>query len=185
MRNIKLKILNVIFTLLAHCIMFTQVSSKNLLSCFNLHIYIALRIVGGGVQTGSTRHRGHLLAYCTCPGWLWGWRIIRWNDDCQGKPKYSEKTCPSATLSTTNTTWPDPGSNSGRRGGKPATNRLSYVAALHIIIYILYTIYIHRYPPRLRHNLFLRNRQKSIHICCSFHENILHALKLTKWRKTK
>jgi hypothetical protein len=30
----------------------------------------------------------------------------------QGKPKFSEKTCP------------------GRRGGKPATNRLSYGAAL-------------------------------------------------------
>jgi hypothetical protein len=27
-----------------------------------------LRIVGGGVQTGSTRHRGHLLSYCACPG---------------------------------------------------------------------------------------------------------------------
>jgi hypothetical protein len=26
-----------------------------------------IRIVGGGVQTGSTRHVGHLLAYCTCP----------------------------------------------------------------------------------------------------------------------
>jgi hypothetical protein len=25
-------------------------------------------IVGGGDQTGSTRHVGHLLAYCTCPG---------------------------------------------------------------------------------------------------------------------
>jgi hypothetical protein len=23
---------------------------------------------GCGVQTGSTRHVGHLLAYCTCPG---------------------------------------------------------------------------------------------------------------------
>jgi hypothetical protein len=46
-----------------------------------------------------------------------------WNEDWQGKPKYSEKTCPSATLSTTNPTWPDPGSNPGRRGGKPATNR--------------------------------------------------------------
>jgi hypothetical protein len=43
----------------------------------------------------------------------------------KGKPKYSEKTCPSATLSTPNPTWPDP----GRRGGKPATNRLSYGAA--------------------------------------------------------
>jgi hypothetical protein len=35
----------------------------------------------------------------------------------QGKPKYSRKTCPDATLSTTNPTWPDPGSNPGRRGG--------------------------------------------------------------------
>jgi hypothetical protein len=26
-------------------------------------------IVGGGVQTGSSRHVGHSLAYCTCPGW--------------------------------------------------------------------------------------------------------------------
>jgi hypothetical protein len=31
---------------------------------------------------------------------------------------------------TTNPTCPDPGSNPGRRGGKPATNRLSYGAAL-------------------------------------------------------
>jgi hypothetical protein len=31
-------------------------------------------------------------------------------------------------LSTTNPTWPDQGSNSGRRCGKPATNRLGYGA---------------------------------------------------------
>jgi hypothetical protein len=42
------------------------------------------------------------------------------------KPKYSEKTYPSATLSTANLTWADMGSNPGRRGGKPATNLLSY-----------------------------------------------------------
>jgi hypothetical protein len=56
--------------------------------------------------TGSTGHVGHQLACCTYPGWLWGWRIW-WNDDWQGKPKYSEKTCPRATSSTTNPTWPD------------------------------------------------------------------------------
>jgi hypothetical protein len=43
--------------------------------------------------------------------------------------KYSEKTCPSATLSTTNPTWPDLGSNPGCCSGKPATNLLSYVTA--------------------------------------------------------
>jgi hypothetical protein len=87
-----------------------------------------IRIVGGGVQTGSTRHVGHYLPYCTCPGWLWGWRIW-WNKYWQGKPKNSKKTCPSATLSATNPTWPDPGSNPGRRGGKPEINSLSYGAA--------------------------------------------------------
>jgi hypothetical protein len=66
-----------------------------------------------------------LLASCTWPGWLWGWRIL-WNADWPEKQKYSEKTCPIANLSTTNPTWPDPGANPGRRGEKPATNRLSY-----------------------------------------------------------
>jgi hypothetical protein len=59
--------------------------------------------------------------------WLWS---SSWNEDWQGKPKYSEKTCPSATLSTTNPTWPDLGANPGRRGGKPETSRLSYGTAL-------------------------------------------------------
>jgi hypothetical protein len=42
-----------------------------------------------------------------------------------------EKTCPRATLPTTNPTWPDLGSNPGRRGGKRATNSLSYGTACH------------------------------------------------------
>jgi hypothetical protein len=53
-----------------------------------------------------------------------------WNEDWQGKSKYSENTCPNATLSTTNPTRPEPGTNPGRRGGSPATNRLSYGAAM-------------------------------------------------------
>jgi hypothetical protein len=36
------------------------------------------------------------------------------------------KTCPSATLSTTNSTCIDPGSNTGPRGERPATNDLSH-----------------------------------------------------------
>jgi hypothetical protein len=35
------------------------------------------------------------------------------------------KTCPSATLFTTNPTWTDPESNPGLCGGRPAANRLS------------------------------------------------------------
>jgi hypothetical protein len=36
------------------------------------------------------------------------------------------KARPSATLSTINPTWTDPGSNPGFRGERPATNRLSH-----------------------------------------------------------
>jgi hypothetical protein len=78
-------------------------------------------------------HVGHCWPIVPAPDdrwWLWSsW----WNEDWQGKPKYSEKTCPSATLSTTNPTWPDLRSNPGRRSGKPATNRLSYGTAFSIV----------------------------------------------------
>jgi hypothetical protein len=70
--------------------------------CARARIFFVIRIVGGG----STWYVGHQLAYCTGPGWLWWWRNC-WNDDWRGKPKYSEKSCPSAALSTTNPTWPD------------------------------------------------------------------------------
>jgi hypothetical protein len=40
-----------------------------------------------------------LLAYCASIGWQWKWLWrSRWNVDWQGKPKFSEKTCPSATF---------------------------------------------------------------------------------------
>jgi hypothetical protein len=46
-----------------------------------------------------------------------------------GETEVLGENLPQATLSTTNPTWPDPGSNPGRRGGKPAINRLSYGVA--------------------------------------------------------
>jgi hypothetical protein len=92
----------------------------------NLYIYFFNLHNGGGSPSWvpSARRPLNGLLYLPRPGWLWWWRNW-WNEDWQGKPNYSEKTCPSATLSTTNPTWPDPGANPGRRGGKPATNRLS------------------------------------------------------------
>jgi hypothetical protein len=39
------------------------------------------------------------------------------------------KTCPIATLSTTNPTWTDPGSNPDLRNERTATNRLSHGTA--------------------------------------------------------
>jgi hypothetical protein len=84
-----------------------------------------------GVEWNRIRYYwGHCLAYCTIPDNDEWWRVWsnRWNA-CQGKPEYSEKTCPSAALFTADPTWPDLGSNPGRRGGKPATNRQSYGTA--------------------------------------------------------
>jgi hypothetical protein len=43
----------------------------------------------------------------------------------QNLPQYG------ATVSTTNTTWTDPGSNPGRSGLNPANNRLSYGGAIN------------------------------------------------------
>jgi hypothetical protein len=72
--------------------------------------------------------------------WWWMWRS-RWDENWQGKPKYSEKTCPSVTLSTINPTCPDLGS-------KPATNRLSYGTAFcckYVCMCIYIYIYIYMY----------------------------------------
>jgi hypothetical protein len=58
---------------------------------------------------------------------------VEWN--WQGKTEVlGGKTCPSATLSTTNPTWTDPGSNPRLRGGRPATNRVSHGTAPGMIL---------------------------------------------------
>jgi hypothetical protein len=101
--------------------------------------------------TKSTGYCGHFWPIVQTPDDGWGWLWSNWwNEDWQGKPKYSEKTCPSATVSTTNPTWPNPGSNPGRRGGKPATNRLSYGAAyfyVHLGIILILVLGLHSGPP--------------------------------------
>jgi hypothetical protein len=59
--------------------------------------------------------RRPLLVYCTCPRWLWGWRIW-WNKGWQGNRSTRRKPAPgSATLSITNPTSPDPGANPGKQ----------------------------------------------------------------------
>jgi hypothetical protein len=45
-----------------------QISMQENLTQINRLLFFLICIVGGGVRTGSTRHVGHLLAYCTCPG---------------------------------------------------------------------------------------------------------------------
>lgn len=59
------------------------------------------------------------------------WAVGGMRND-KGKLKYWEKTHPSATLSTTDTTWPDLRLDLGCCSGKLATNCLSYVTAFEI-----------------------------------------------------
>jgi hypothetical protein len=121
----------------------TESSRKHPVSASASLCFFLIQLVGGGVHLGPIDTAATDLPIVACPGWLWRWRIL-WNEDWQGKPKYSKKTHPSATLSTTNPTWPDPGKNPGRRGGKPATNRLSYGVALLCDLYewVIYKYYI-------------------------------------------
>jgi hypothetical protein len=48
----------------------------------------------------------------------------------RGNRRTQRKNCPSATLSTTNPTWIDPGTNPGLRCERPSTNDLSHGSAL-------------------------------------------------------
>jgi hypothetical protein len=86
--------------------------------------------MGGWSPIGSTRHCGHQWPIVTAPGDYEDGEIGGMIG--KGKPKYSEKTCPSAALSTTNPTC-CPDANPGRRGGKPVTERLSYDTALNSV----------------------------------------------------
>jgi hypothetical protein len=89
--------------------------------------------VGGGVQLGplgTAAINRPIRSIVPAPGDYDDGEIG--GDDCQGKPKYLEKTCPSAALSTTNPTC-CPDVNLGRRGEKPATNRLGYGTAKWLV----------------------------------------------------
>jgi hypothetical protein len=56
--------------------------------------------------------------------------LVEWR--LAGETEVHGKSYPSATLSTTNPTSLDQGLNPDRRGGQPATNRLSYSAAYQL-----------------------------------------------------
>ena len=50
-----------------------------------------------------------------------------WNDTDMEEQKHSEiETCPSATMSSTNPTWPSLGSNAGLRGDRPTARCLRH-----------------------------------------------------------
>jgi hypothetical protein len=55
-------------------------------------------------------------------------QLVEW--DLTGRTEIFWENLPQFTLCSTNPTRSDLGSNQGRRGGKPATNRLSYGTAM-------------------------------------------------------
>jgi hypothetical protein len=54
-------------------------------------------------------------------------QLVEW--ELAGEAEIFGENLPQRHFSTTNPTWPDPGLKPGHRGGKQATNRLSYGTA--------------------------------------------------------
>jgi hypothetical protein len=80
------------------------------------------------------------LAYYAFPRW-YELEERRWNDILTRENRRTlRKTCPSATLSTTNPTWIDLVANPGFRGERPATNDLSHgTAQSHAYFYVFFS----------------------------------------------
>jgi hypothetical protein len=97
---------------------------------------------------------GHQRAYCPSSRW---YRSMESHDEMRltGKSRRTRrKTCPSATLSTTNSAWNDPGANQGLRQQRSATNGLSHgTAFLHKLIF-----------PQVVKNSHLLRSSKAYHV---------------------
>jgi hypothetical protein len=94
-----------------------------------VHAFFLIRVLGGGVHTGSTRQVGHFWpivpAPCDCEdGEFGGMKIGRGNRITRRKATPAPLCPPQIPLR------PNQGANPSRRGGKPATNRLNYGAAV-------------------------------------------------------
>jgi hypothetical protein len=72
--------------------------------------YRAATVIGKYRDSTWKFYYNGFLPHPSAPDERWWWLSRNWwNEDWEGKPKYWEKTCLSATLSTTNSTWLDPG----------------------------------------------------------------------------
>jgi hypothetical protein len=115
--------------------------------------------------------------YCTSPGW-WVWSSW-WNKNWQGRPKYSEKTCPRTTLSCRNHPWLKLGWDPGCHNGKLSINPLSYGTAItvrlhtHFVKGLLLKIVIHfsflwtvtTEPTGIKYHITLCSHYQLHHIC--------------------
>jgi hypothetical protein len=88
------------------------------------------------------RHCGHYLTYCTCPGWLWRWRIW-WNEMwLAGETEVLRENLPRRHFVHHKSHLPNPGANPGCFGWKPATSRFSYGVAWINLIPCYFIIHI-------------------------------------------
>jgi hypothetical protein len=84
------------------------------------------------------------------------------------------KTCPSATLSTTNSTWTHQGSNPGLRGQRPATKCLSHGTVCRCFLQSSFDKYN---KVNVKENLPLRFlsegiKRKELSCACTVHERV-------------
>jgi hypothetical protein len=103
--------------------------SWNCTSWLQSAFYIVLLVSWGGVRLsplGTLATNWPVVPALDDRWWAWNSRL---NENWQGKLKYLEKTCTSATLSITNPTWTDLGMILGCHGGKLVTNCLRYGTA--------------------------------------------------------
>jgi hypothetical protein len=79
-----------------------------------------------------------LLAYCASLGWQWRWLWrSRWNVDWQGKPMFSDKTCPSATF--VHHKIPHDQTGVWTRAAAVGSRRLTAWAICYLIYYEIHT----------------------------------------------
>jgi hypothetical protein len=79
---------------------------------------------------------GHYWPIVPAPDDRWWWLWRNWcNKDWHGKPKYSEKTCPTATFSTTNPTWLDPGTSVLHEFCFPVKHNIIPIDWLHFTVH--------------------------------------------------
>jgi hypothetical protein len=95
---------------------------------FNTKIQsLASLFCSGGVRLCPLGTRASIRPIVLAPdGGRWWVGSGRWNENWQGKPKYSKKTLLSAALSTTNPTWRFLSWKPSGCGGNPATNHVTY-----------------------------------------------------------
>jgi hypothetical protein len=121
----------VVHIVLTTCLRWISIYSED-----RQYIFFSIRIIGGWVQLGPPGTSATDWSIVLAPGdyddrEFGGMKIGRGNRSTR------IESC--LALSTTNPTWPDHGSNPCRHGRKPATNSLSYGAALSVHRFIVNT----------------------------------------------